>query len=152
MLDNYIKGFIHQEKHGPKREVENKYENVNTLVLTDKSEACQIEDTQDDISVLNKNELKLSLDNLKEDGKEVENESKNSTSPERQTDNGNKNNTTQSPRTDSGICSRAATSAEMTDAPDEDQTLPEPHLDTMAEITDISSGSENEDEKLEKVF
>ena len=42
-----------------------------------------------------------------------------------------------------GICSRAATSAELTDVVD-DQTLQEPHLDTMAEITDISSGSDHE--------
>ena len=89
------------------------------------------------------NELKLPLD-LK-DRDEPENEIKCSYSPEREADSGNKNNTTQSPRTDSGICSRAATSAELTDVVD-DQTLQEPHLDTMAEITDISSGSDHENE------
>ena len=99
-------------------------------------------------SVPSKDELKLSLDNLKEnDGAVVETEIKSSTS-ERQTD---KNNITQSPRTDSGICCRAATSTELADALDEDQTMmQEPHLDTMAEITDISSGSENEDENLKR--
>ena len=87
------------------------------------------------------NELKLPLDHSGE--ADPEDEIKCSYSPERQADSGNKNNTTQSPRTDSGICSRVATSAELTDVAD-DQTLQEPHLDTMAEITDISSGSEHE--------
>ena len=94
------------------------------------------------------NELKVPLD--LEDKDDPEDEIKCSYSLERQADSGNKNNTTQSPRTDSGICSRVATSAELTDVAD-DQTLQEPHLDTMAEITDISSGSEHETEVNDEV-
>ncbi len=67
-------------------------------------------------------------------------------SADRQT--GEQPTTVQSPRTDSGIESRAATSAEMGEVPGltTAAAAPEPQLDTMAEITDLSFSSELEEE------
>ena len=151
VLRDRIQGLFHvcfQQKHAPKSQAMSK-ESTKDLskenIEIQESLLCQKDSVgiHDTTEILDANELKLPLD-LK-DRDEPENEIKCSYSPEREADSGNKNNTTQSPRTDSGICSRAATSAELTDVVD-DQTLQEPHLDTMVEITDISSGSDHENE------
>ena len=142
-----------QQKHAPKSQATSKESITKDLneenMEVQESLLCQMDSVgiHATTETPDANENKLALDLIDKD--EPENEIKCSYSPERETESGNKNNTTQSPRTDSGICSRVATSAELTDVAD-DQTLQELHLDTMAEITDISSSSDQENENDNK--
>ncbi len=59
---------------------------------------------------------------------------------------------TPSPRTDSGIYSKAATSVEVSASQGDPTAAHEPHLDTMAEITDISDVDNDEDKFPEVCF